>query len=260
MRGMGLIIYGRQGIGKTTFGLQFPKPLRVISVNEYGYDDLDDAGDIPADCENVLMSSFPAFIKEIRESTDVKTIVIDSLSGVSQIMKDDILKVIYSTTDNPLQAFGSFSEGYRVHAPDWAQKIENAATIVRGKGVNVILLGHTKTETSKNIIANDYEAAGIDMEKWPRGVLTKWAQAVLFMEMDFKVRTTKSWKNTPTESKAVGSLDNEVSRVMYTSKHPSHDAKNRMNLPAYIDMGASPEEAYENFVKELPPKIKENLC
>ena len=67
MRGMGLIVYGRQGIGKTSFGLRFPKPLRVISVNEYGYDDLDDAGLVPADCDNVLMNNFPAFIKEIRE-------------------------------------------------------------------------------------------------------------------------------------------------------------------------------------------------
>jgi len=260
MRGMGLIVYGRQGIGKTSFGLRFPKPLRVISINEYGYDDLDDAGLTPDGCENVLLTDFPSFIKEIRESTDVKTIVVDSMSGINQIMKEDILKIIYATDDDPARSFGSFSEGFRVHAPDWAQRIENAATVVRGKGVNVLLLGHTKTEKVKNSTYNDYQASAIDMESWPRAVLTKWAQAVLFMEMDFKVRTTKDWKGKPTESKAVGSLDEEVSRIMYTSKHPSHDAKNRLELPAYIHMGSSADEAYANFVEKLPPKIRENLC
>ncbi len=259
MRGLGLIIYGVEGIGKTSFSLQLPKPLRMISVNECGYEDLDDIGAIPDGCENVNISSFPELLKEMRESTDVKTLVIDSLSGVSQLMKDDILRNIYSTEDNPAQKYGSFSEGDRIHAPDCAQRVENAGTVLRNKGINVILLGHTRIEKSKNVVATDYQSAGIDMGNWARNVLTKWAQAVLFMDMDFKLRITKKWKQVPTEAKVVGDLNEEVARIIYTSKHPSHAAKNRLNLPTYIQMGSSAEEAYANFLAVLPEKIKENL-
>lgn len=259
MRGLGLIIYGDKGIGKTSFGLEFTKPVRVISVNETGFEDLDDAGLTPEGCESVNLSTWPELLKEIRESTDVKTVVIDSLSGISQLMKEDILAKLYTDANNPLQAYGSFSDGARNHEPTWIGRLETICTSLRGKGVNVILIGHTSIEKSKNIIATDYQSAVINMEKWPRAVIEKWAQAILYMTMDFKVRTTKKWKDTPTEAKAVVGLDDAVERIMYTSKHPSHDAKNRLGLPTYISMGSSPQEAYNNFVEVLPPKIKENL-
>ena len=122
----------------------------------------------------------------------------------------------------------------------------------RSKGVNIVLLGHTKIEKSKNIISSDYQSAMLNMESWPRDVLTKWAQAVLFMTMDFELRTTKTWKGKTTEAKVNASLDEEVDRIIYTSKHPSHSAKNRLSLPPFIHMGESAEQTYKNFVKELP--------
>lgn len=259
MRGLGLILYGVEGIGKTSLALEFPKPLRCISVRESGYDDLKDIGVVPQGCENVTVASFNEFLTELRQSTDVKTIVIDSLSGVAQYVNDEILTSVYRGYDNPLQAFGSFSEGSRIHAPIWMEKIENVATILRNKGVNVILIGHTRIETSKNIVSDDYKSAGMDMDKWPKAVLTKWAQAVLFMTLDFKVRITQQWKGKTTEAKAAGNLEDEAERIIYCSKNPSHDAKNRLNLPPFIQMGKTPRETYEAFVSKLPPNFQEVL-
>jgi hypothetical protein len=259
MRGLGLIIYGVEGIGKSEFSLQFPKPLRCISVNETGFEDLVDIGAVPEQCENVNAQSWADLMTEFRQSTDVRTIIIDSLSGVSQMMKDDIIKTVYSRAENPLQAFGSFSEGWRIHAPIWAEKIEVAANLLRHKGINVILIGHTKIEKSKNIVSTDYQSASLNMESWPRDVLTKWAQAVLFMTMDFQIRVTKSWKGAATEAKVVGDLEDEVDRIIYTTKHPSHSAKNRLNLPPFIPMGESASEAYSNFVSKLPDNFQQAL-
>lgn len=259
MRGMGLIQYGVEGIGKTEFSLQFPKPLRVLSCRETGYLDLLDLGVVPNECENEQVENWSEYINELRQGDDVKTLVTDSLSGVAQFMKDDILEKVYKGESNPLRAFGSFSEGWRVHGPIWAEKIETEATKLRNKGVNVIFIGHTKIEKSKNIVSADYQSAMLNMESWPRDVLTKWAQAVLFMTMDFELRVTKSWKGKTTEAKVEGGLEDEVDRVIYTTKHPSHSAKNRLNLPPYISMGESAKEAYSNFVKELPPNFQKEL-
>ena len=258
MRGLGLLVYGVEGIGKTSFGLQFPGPLKCISVNETGFEDLADVGEVPSNCTNVYVDSFPDFITELRQSEE-KTVIVDSLSGVAQLMKDDIIEDVYAGDQNPLKSFGSFSEGWRVHGPIWAEKIENAGTVLRNKGTNIIFIGHTKIEKSKNIISADYQSAGLNMESWPRDVLTKWAQAVLFMTMDFQLRITKSWKGTPTEAKVTGDLEDEVDRIMYTTKHPSHSAKNRLKLPPFIQMGDSAEAAYSNFVEKLPQNFQEEL-
>jgi len=77
--------------------------------------------------------------------------------------------------------------------------------------------------------------------------------------MDFDVRATKLWKGKVTESKVKEGLDEVVDRVIYTQNHPSHDAKNRLNLPPVIDMGRSAKEAYQNLVSNFPERIKENL-
>jgi len=259
MRGLGLIIYGVEGIGKSEFSLQFPGPLRCISVNETGFEDLEDLGVVPENCEHHIASDWNDLLGEFRHSTDVRTVVIDSLSGVAQMMKEDIIKSVYSSAQNPLQAFGSFSEGWRIHAPIWAEQLETNANILRGKGINVILIGHTKIEKSKNIISADYQAASLNMESWPRDVLMKWAQAILFMTMDFQLRVTKTWKGTPTEAKVTGDLEDEVDRIIYTTKHPSHSAKNRLNLPPFIHMGGSAKEAYANFVEKLPENFQKAL-
>ncbi len=259
MRGMGLCIYGDEGIGKTGFALQFPTPLRCISINETGYEDLDEIGEVPEGCENEYVSSFSDLLTELRQSTDVRTVVVDSLSGFSQLMQEDICSVVYKASDNPLQSYGSFSEGSRIHGPIWTERLEVICNVLRAKGVNVILLGHTKIEKSKNIIATDYQSAMLNMESWPRAVITKWAQAVLYFTMDFQVRTTKKWQGKATEAKADTGLEEEVDRIMYTTKHPSHSAKNRLKLPTYLPLGDSAEEAYETFVKNLPPKLQENL-
>jgi hypothetical protein len=257
---MGLIIYGQEGLGKTSLAAQFPKPLRFISVKESGYEDLEETGQIPKGCSNINVSGWQELLAEVKDGDDQKTLVIDSLSGVNQLMKVDILQHIYTgSQDEKLSAYGAFSDGARNHETTWIGKLEVLCTILRNKGVNIILIGHEKEETTKNVVSTDYKSSVIDMEKWPRSVLTKWAQAVLFLSMEFDLRITKKWKGVATEAKVDTSLEDEVGRIMYTTKHPSHSAKNRLGLPTFIMMGDSPQEAYENFVAKLPEQLQQHL-
>jgi len=256
-RGVGLILYGDPGIGKTGLALQFPKPARIISCNETGAQDLIDAGEVEEDMvDDVEANHWKDLLDLVKSSTDVSTLIIDSLSGVAQFMQADILYKVYN---NQTDAFGSFSQGWRIEGIVWAEELEERLTYLRSKGVNIILIGHKRMEVSKNVVAEDYKSAHLDMEKWPRGVFTKWAQAVLFMTMDFETRATKLWKGKVTESKVKEGLDEVVDRVIYTQNHPSHDAKNRLSLPPVIDMGRSAAEAYNNLVTQFPTKIKSTL-
>lgn len=260
IRGLGIIVYGVQGIGKTSFALQFPGPLRLISVRDSGFQDLQEVGMVPSNCTYVKVDTFSELLQEIKDSDDEETVVIDGLSGVAQFMRDSILTECYEgPAADRLKAFGSFSEGWRIHGPVWTSKLETQCEYLRSKGVNIILIGHQTTETSKNTKGHDTLASVLDMEKWPRAVLTKWAQAVLFLDMDYQTQATKKWKGTVTEAKITDSVDDSVDRIMYTTIHPGHSAKNRLNLPNYIPMGESAEEAYENFTKKLPKPIQEKL-
>lgn len=259
-RGIGGILYGDIGVGKTSFALQFRRPLKCISVRESGFADLLELDPNLEGISAVSADNFSDLLAELEDADDQATVVVDSLSGISQFMRTDILKHCYSgTTDNRIKGFASFSEGWRIHGPIWMERLEERCEYLRSKGVNVILIGHVKIEKNKNIISNDYQAAMLDMESWPRAVITKWAQAVLFMTIDFSVKSTKKWKGKTTESKVEEELDESVARVMYTTKHPSHSAKNRLNLPLSIDMGESAEEAFTNFKEALPPIMRDRI-
>lgn len=254
-RGLGLVVYGTEGVGKTSFALEFPKDLLCISVKESGYDDLEMVNQVPPGCEGMEVDSFASLIKTMQNAKSYRTVVIDSLSGVQQLMTKDILKEVYS---NELKEFGSFSEGFRIHGPVWAEKVTNTAELLRSAGVDVIFIGHAKVELPKNVNGTDFATTEVDMEKWPRAVFLKWAQAVLYMTLDVEVMATKSWKGKAIEGKVKQDLTDESDRIMYTSKNPSHSAKNRIGLPLFISMGDSPRQAYENFFNKLPDSLKEN--
>ncbi len=256
-RGLSIIFYGTEGVGKTSFALQFKKEISFLSVKENGFANLDMVGDIPPNCDNTDIDSFQELIRYIRAAKDYSTLVIDSLSGVQQILADHIIKVHYSDKDDPQKHFGQFSEGYRIHAPRYVEQICNELTLLNNKGINTLLLGHAKQELIKVPTGTDYNATVIDMESWPRAIIKKWAAAVIYMTLDLEVVVTKTWKGKPTEAKAKNELESDSDRIMYTTKHPSHEAKNLLKLPTYISMGNSPQEAYQNFFSKLPPTLQE---
>lgn len=258
-RGVGLVLQGKPGVGKSGIAACFPRPILGISCNEMGFSDLIDSGEIEENSiDEEVADDWDDLLNILKtvDTDEIKTVVIDSMSGVAQFMQKKIIKFEYK---GDTEQFGAFSEGWRIHGPIYAERLENKLTLLRQKGINVILIGHTRTETEKDPLKNDYQRTVLDMEKWPRGVFTKWAQAVVFLTMDFDVKVSKLWKKKATEHKVEEEVDETVSRVMYTSMHPSHDAKNRLGLPPCIQMGETAGEAYENLIEHFPTKIKQHL-
>ena len=263
MRGLGGIIYGSEGIGKTGFALQFPKPLKCISVLESGFQDLHEIGEVPEGCSNVILNENDTLEEYLTELQDenYKTIVTDSFSGVGPLMREYIKRHYYDDSTNAEKDFASWGEqGWRTHGASVMQKVEVACETLRSKGINVILLGHDKNETVKLPTGEDYKGVLLDLpHDTVRSVILKWAQFCLYMTIDFETRATKLFKGKISEAKASATLESDIARIMYTTKHPSHSAKNRLKLPTFIMMGESAEEAYTNFVKKLPKNFQEHL-
>lgn len=256
-RGLGGILYGDPGIGKSGLAAQFPSPIRAVSCNDEGFADLIESGQIPEDLiDEEEATSFSELIDITKNSTDVATYVVDGITGVTQFIGADILKKNYKGN---ITDFGSFSNGWRIEGPIWTARFLEQCTYLRSKGVNVILLGHKKVGTEDNVISTNYKSATINTEKWMKPLFIQWAQFTLYLTMDFQIKASKVWKGKATEAKVEDDLDEKIERVMYTDMHPSHDAKNRLGLPVCIQMGESAQEAYHNLVSHFPPLIQKNL-
>jgi len=243
MRGLGLIIYGPEGIGKTSFGTMFPKPMTYIELKETGYLDLVEADLVKTDgIEHYEVTDFPTLVALLKESQGQRTVVIDSLSGFQQMYFDWCIDEFY---DGISKKFFSYSEGPRRTAPQQLLPFETLLNKLTAKGTNVILLAHSKVAVVENPLGENYSQNKLDLDDGIGSVFTKWARAVLFLGLDVIIKGEKA--------------QDKNCRMLYTEKAPGHMAKNRMNLKPYINCGESAQQAYDNFVKALPSAIKDHL-
>jgi hypothetical protein len=261
-RGIGIVIYGGEGLGKTSWATQWANlgTVKVISAGEIGFDDLKMVGEIPANCTNVNVDNFEELDHEtINTSED--TLVIDSLVGVQNMIFDFVCRTQFEGNYN---SFMDYWRGPRMYAPPVFEKWIDRLSRHLAYGRNVIIIGHMSTVTLPNTMGADYLSHVIALDDGDKGgmrsSLMRWAPNVLFLNIDVAI-TRATQKGSGSERNIVmgGKADDRDNRMLYTIKSPGHAAKNKLHLPPVINMGASAQAGFDNFIKALPKVIKDEL-
>lgn len=260
-RGLGLVFYGTEGVGKTSLAIQFGQlgPATMLSVRESGYDDLQMVGDIPNGVDNINVKSYEDLIKAVKEFKG-KTLIVDSLMGVQALLFDYVCRTQYHGKWDGEKGFTSYWMGQRVDSPPEFDKLLDQFDYHLNHGRNVILIGHVFTVVLPNTLGADFKSHVVALDDGDKGglrsCLMRWAPNVLFMNISLDIRVATEGKgDIVTEGKA---HDNDK-RLMYTTKSPGHAAKNRLHLPPVIFLGESAEEGFANFIKALPQAVRDKL-
>lgn len=256
MRGLGLLIYGIEGIGKTSFALQAPKPLGCISLKEEGYDDLDMVDEVPEGCSALDCKNWLDINIAINAFTG-KTLVIDSVSGLQQMLVAHITAEEYGGS---AKAFGAYYNGLRQDCPRYMADFCDLLAYKRAQGTNIIVIAHRQTESEDNPGGTNTKVQDVFGDIGITGPLKKWAQAILFLDGIKQIDEVTKMQGKGDSSKVLeGKSFGKPARMMYTSYTGFHVAKNKLKLPRFISMGESAPEAWQNFHKSLPEKIRLNL-
>lgn len=256
MRGLTLIIFGIEGIGKTSFALQFPKPLGIIPIREPGFDNLDMVGEIPKDVHPYRIKTYEDLCIAV-EACQHKTLVIDSLSGYQEILVKYVTDNFY---DGNSKKFDVYYSGMRQTCPKVVSQFVDILDFKASQGTNIILLAHRQVDVDPDASGPDTKIQTLFGDHAVMGPFLKWAQAILFMSgkksIDINTKTAGYGENTKVlEGKAASS----VTRLMHTSFSGNHIAKNLLHLPPVINMGNSAPESYTKFLEALPEKIRNRL-
>lgn len=212
-----VLIYGPEGIGKSTFASKFPDP---VFIDTEGSTKEMDVARLPEP------SSWTRIKEEVRyviEHPSVcRTLVIDTADWAEKMA---IQSVLDEHTKNGLEDFG-YGAGYRYVYEKFGELL-NLLTDVVDAGVNVVMTAHAilkKFEQPDEMGAYDrYSMKLIDSPKTSiTAAVKEWADMVLFANYKTIVVTDSKTKKT----KAQGGT-----RVMYTTHHSCWDAKNRFGLP-----------------------------
>jgi len=216
-RPLKVVIYGPEGIGKSTFASKFPDPLFIDT--EGGTSNLD----VRRIKCNKSWDELLLIVKEvIKNPTICKTLVLDTADWSETLC---INAVTEKHRKNNIEDFG-YGKGY-VYLLDEYTKLLTLFDQVIEAGINVVITAHAKPrkfELPEEQGAFDrYE---MKLTKQVAPVIKEWSDALFFTNYKIYVVTTESNRR-----KAQGGK-----RVLYTTHNPTYDAKNRFDLPEELEL------------------------
>lgn len=206
-----IIVYGPEGIGKSTFASLFPDPL--FSDTEGSTKKLDvKRFDVPSSWQMLLQQA-----EYVRNNKPCKTYVIDTADWAEKLCTQAICARANKTG---IEDFG-YGKGYTYLKEEFG-KLLNILEEVINQGIHVVFTAHSylkKFEQPDEMGA--YDRYEMKLTKYVAPMLKEWADAVLFANYKTYVISDENGKK-----KAQGGT-----RIMFTTHNPCWDAKNRDGLP-----------------------------
>ena len=214
-----LMIYGSEGVGKSTFAANAPKA--VFIQTEDGLSEIDCAR-LP------LVVSFEELLTQLKavrdEEHDYQTLCLDSLDWTERLVWDRVcadygVKCIE-------KADGGYGKGYTHALTYWRQIISLLNEIRARRSMAVVLIAHSKVERFEDPEHASYDRYTPRLHKAACSLVCEWVDAVLFATRRMRVDSTTG-KAAP-----VGADGGE--RILRTNGSPACIAKNRYGLPTEL--------------------------
>ncbi len=209
-----VLVYGPEGIGKSTFASRFPDPLFIDT--EGSTKEMDVARTPAPSSWSMLMEQ----VRYVKEHPEVcRTLAIDTADWAEMLCIDHILAKYQQTS---IEGFG-YGKGYTYVQEEFGRLLNLLEEVV-GKGINIALTAHAKMRKFEQPDEmGAYDRWETKLGKGVAPIVKEWADLVLFANYKtYSIAVDDKGK----KRKAQGG-----SRVMYTAHHPCWDAKNRYGLP-----------------------------
>lgn len=212
-----VVVYGPEGIGKSTFASLFPDPLFIDTEGSTA------RMDVARTETPTSLAMLTQLLTEIRDNPPgCKTLIIDTIDWAERLC---IQAVCAKNNKAGIEDFG-YGKGY-TYVYEETGRILNLLNEIWERGMHIVLTAHAairKFEQPDEMGAYDrWELKLINAPKCNSCAMVKeWADMVLFANYKtFAVAADKEGR----KMKARGG-----ERVMYTSHDPCWDAKNRFGL------------------------------
>lgn len=212
-----IVVYGPEGIGKSTFAAQFPDPVFIDT--EGSTKDMDVARLPEPSSWTMIMEEVSEVIKT---PTLCRTLIIDTADWAEMLCTTSVCDKNHKSS---IEEFG-YGKGYIYIQEDFG-KLLNLLTDVIKTGINVVLTAHAKMRKFEQPDEmGAYDRWEMKLSKGVAPMVKEWADMVLFCNYKTMVVNVDGQGTQKGKNKAQGGK-----RVMYTTHHSCWDAKNRYGLP-----------------------------
>ena len=209
------VIYGVEGVGKTSLAAQLPAPL-FLDMEE-GTTQLDVAR-AQIDTADELRNALTALAADAQ---GFQSIIIDSADWAERIACEALLK---KSGKRSIEDFG-FGKGFVMLAEEMARLLTACDTLVH-RGLHVVWIAHAKTSrVSPPDMIDGFDRYELKMAKQTAPLFKEWADLLLFANFE-----TIIVKGNDGRVKGEGGKR----RLIYTERTAAWDAKNRYGLPEIL--------------------------
>lgn len=207
-----VVLYGPEGIGKTTLAAEFPSPIFI---------DVEDGSNQLPVTRMPRPTSWDMLIDEIREiragNVPCSTLVLDTADAAEGLCIDAICA---EKSWKGIEDAG-YGKGYTYLAEKYGKLLDLLGEVV-DSGRNVVIVSHSfcrKFERPDEEGA--YDRYELKLSRKVAPMVKEWCDLLLFLDYKTLVETDNNG-----HAKAKGGK-----RVIRTTHHPCWDAKNRVGMP-----------------------------
>lgn len=216
------IIYGVEGIGKTSLAVALPDTV-ILDTED---------GSLQIDCARIRISHATRLTEAIRELTTnpqgFKTVVIDTADWAERLITDNLCQRAGVKSVEFLG--GGWGKGYTFVREEFDKLLMLLDGLIE-KGINVVFVAHsTVKRVSPPDQTDGFDRYELKLSKHVSPLLKEWSDLVLFC--NYKIRIVEGEDG---RMKAEGGTE----RVMFTSRTAAWDAKNRFGLEPELPMEAA---------------------
>ena len=212
-----VLVYGENGVGKSSFAAQWPTPV-FLNLE-------DGIGDIDCDSTDVLRNLEEFYQALVAVSgSQYETVVVDTIDWLEKLIFAVVAKNAGKATVEDI----GFGRGYQAVEQQW-QDLLKGFTYLWQSGKHVLFTCHEQIEKFVNPEGESYNYWRPSLHAKGSGCITEWCDEVFFLR--FKVNTiTKDEGFGAKRAIGIGGTD----RVIKTTKTAGYEAKNRLGLPDEI--------------------------
>ncbi len=223
-----VLVYGVEGIGKSTFAAGAPAPIFIQTEDGLGSLEVDH---FPVAQKSADVLDAIAALHEPGHS--FQTVVIDSLDWLETLIWRDI-EAKFEAKDL------AYGKGSMIAAEEWRKVLDGLNSLRNNQGMAVVLIAHCEIKRFDSPETEPYDRYQPKLQARSSALVREWCDAVLFANYRTIVKKAEVGFN-----KEVSRGISTGERLLYTSERPAYMAKNRYALPESIPL------AWEAFVNAI---------
>jgi hypothetical protein len=216
-RPLRVILYGVEGVGKSTFASQAPSPIFLCS--EDGTSQLDVARFPSPHSWNEVLEAIRVLT---HEDHPYKTLVIDTLDWLEPLCWQFVCQ---QHGKQSIEDF-SYGKGYMLAMEQWRLLIGRMENLSRTRRLHTVMVAHAAVKRVDDPQTGPFDRYRMKLHEKSADVLREWVDAILFARHE--VKTIE--RNGKSRGMSSGV------RLLHTTWTAAYDAKNRFDLPETLPL------------------------